>query len=92
MGASTRQIMFYIILPEARSGIIHAITVTTITLVNYSAMAGTVGAGGLGTLAINHGYQRFNAGLMFATVVVLIIMVQVIQMLGDYLAQHCSYR
>ena len=51
-------------------------------------MAGTVGAGGLGTLAINYGYQRFNAGIMLATVVVLIIMVQLIQMLGDFLAKH----
>ncbi len=91
MGANTRQIICYILLPEATAGIIHAITVTAITLINYSAMAGTVGAGGLGTLAINHGYQRFNAGVMISTVVVLIIMVQIIQMLGDYLAKRCSH-
>ena len=90
MGANTRQIIFYILLPEARAGIIHAITITTITLINYSAMAGTVGAGGLGTLAINHGYQRFDASIMIATVIVLIIMVQLIQMLGDYLAHRVS--
>jgi D-methionine transport system permease protein len=71
MGASTRHIILYILLPEAKPGIIHAITVTAITLINYSAMAGTVGAGGLGTLAINHGYQRFDAGVMISTVVVL---------------------
>ncbi|KTD32309.1 DL-methionine transporter subunit, membrane component protein of ABC superfamily protein [Legionella moravica] len=88
MGASTRQIIQHILLPEARSGLIHAITVTAITLVNYSAMAGTVGAGGLGTLAINYGYQRFNAGIMIATVVVLIILVQLMQMGGDYLAKR----
>lgn len=86
MGASTRQIILHILLPEAKPGLIQAITITAIALVNYSAMAGTVGAGGLGTLAINHGYQRFDAGVMIATVVVLIIMVQAIQMLGDYLA------
>lgn len=91
MGASTRQIIFYILLPEARAGIIHAITVTAITLINYSAMAGTVGAGGLGTLAINHGYQRFDAGIMISTVIVLIVMVQLLQMLGDYLAQRFSH-
>lgn len=91
MGASTRQIMMYILLPEAKSGIIHAITVTAITLINYSAMAGTVGAGGLGTLAINHGYQRFDPGLMLATVIVLIILVQLIQMFGDYCAKRCSF-
>lgn len=90
MGANTRQIICYILLPEAKSGLIHAITVTMITLINYSAMAGTVGAGGLGTLAINHGYQRFNAGIMVATVVILIIIVQLIQMLGDYLIQRVS--
>lgn len=88
MGASTKQIILYILLPEAKSGLIHAITVTAITLVNYSAMAGTVGAGGLGTLAINYGYQRFDAGIMISTVIVLIVMVQMMQMLGDYLAKR----
>ncbi|HRD70126.1 MAG TPA: methionine ABC transporter permease [Legionella sp.] len=88
MGASTSQIIRHILLPEARPGLIHAITVTAITLVNYSAMAGTVGAGGLGTLAINHGYQRFDASVMIATVIILILMVQLIQMAGDYLAKH----
>ena len=88
MGASSRQIIFHILLPEAKPGLIHAVTVTAITLVNYSAMAGTVGAGGLGTLAINYGYQRFDAGVMIATVIVLIVMVQMIQMLGDGLAKR----
>ena len=88
MGASSRQIIMHILLPEAKPALIHAITVTAITLVNYSAMAGTVGAGGLGTLAINYGYQRFNAEIMIATVVVLIIMVQLIQMAGDCLARR----
>lgn len=88
MGANTRQIIYHILLPEARSGLIHAITVTAITLINYSAMAGTVGAGGLGTLAINYGYQRFNAEIMFLTVLVLIGLVQIIQWLGDLLAKR----
>ncbi|CEG57376.1 methionine ABC transporter permease [Legionella fallonii] len=88
MGASTRQIILHILLPEAKPGLIHAITVTAITLVNYSAMAGTVGAGGLGTLAINYGYQRFDAMIMILTVIVLIAMVQLIQMLGDHLAKR----
>lgn len=91
MGATTRQIIYHILLPEARPGLIHAITVTAITLVNYSAMAGTVGAGGLGTLAINYGYQRFNAGIMLSTVIVLIVLVQVMQMIGDYLAKRFSH-
>lgn len=91
MGANTRQIILHIILPEAQSGLIHSITVTAITLINYSAMAGAVGAGGLGTLAINYGYQRFNAGIMIATVIVLIILVQLIQMVGDYLAKRSRH-
>ncbi|HAU9850519.1 TPA: ABC transporter permease [Legionella pneumophila] len=91
MGANTRQIILHIILREAQSGLIHSITVTAITLINYSAMAGAVGAGGLGTLAINYGYQRFNAGIMIATVIVLIILVQLIQMVGDYLAKRCTH-
>ncbi|HAU1888424.1 TPA: ABC transporter permease [Legionella pneumophila] len=91
MGANTRQIILHIILPEAQSGLIHSITVIAITLINYSAMAGAVGAGGLGTLAINYGYQRFNAGIMIATVIVLIILVQLIQMVGDYLAKRCTH-
>lgn len=88
MGANTRQIIQYILLPEAKSGLIHAITVTAITLINYSAMAGAVGAGGLGTLAINYGYQRFNTEIMVSTVVILVILVQFIQMIGDYLAKR----
>lgn len=88
MGANTKQIIVHILLPEARSALIHATTLTAITLVNYSAMAGVVGAGGLGTLAINYGYQRFDAGVMLLTVVILIIMVQAIQSLGDYFAKR----
>ncbi|MCE0723318.1 MULTISPECIES: methionine ABC transporter permease [Legionella] len=88
MGANTQQIILHILLPEAKPALIHAITVTAITLVNYSAMAGTVGAGGLGTLAINYGYQRFDAGVMISTVIILIVMVQLMQMAGDYLAKR----
>jgi D-methionine transport system permease protein len=88
MGAHTRQIILHILLPEAKPALIHAITVTAITLVNYSAMAGTVGAGGLGTLAINYGYQRFNPSIMLATVLILIVLVQLTQMAGDYLAKR----
>ena len=88
MGASTQQIIRYILVPEAKPALIQAITVTAIALVNYSAMAGTVGAGGLGTLAINYGYQRFDPIVMLSTVVVLIIMVQLIQMCGDALTKR----
>lgn len=88
LGASNGQIIRNILLPEAKPALIQAITVTAIALVNYSAMAGTVGAGGLGTLAINYGYQRFDAAVMLTTVIVLIMMVQLIQFTGDKLAQR----
>ncbi len=88
IGTSVWQMFSYILLPEARPALIHAVTVTAITLVNYSAMAGTVGGGGLGDLAIRYGYQRFNPLVMVATVAVLIILVQLLQMGGDRLAKH----
>lgn len=88
MGASTYQMIYQILLPEALPGFIQAVTVTAITLVNYSAMAGTVGGGGLGDLAIRYGYQRFNPGIMVATVILLILMVQLLQMAGDRLSSR----
>lgn len=87
MGANTWQMIRYILLPEALSPLIQATTVTAITLVNYSAMAGTVGGGGLGDLAIRYGYQRFNVSIMIATIVFLILIVQGVQILGDRLAR-----
>ena len=90
MGASTRQIIFRALLPEARPGIIAAITVTAITLVSYTAMAGVVGAGGLGDLAIRFGYQRFQTDVMLVTVVLMLLLVQLLQSLGDRLVQHYS--
>ncbi len=90
MGATTRQIIFSALLPEARPGIIAAITVTAITLVSYTAMAGVVGAGGLGDLAIRFGYQRFQTDVMVVTVVLLLVLVQVLQSVGDKLVTHFS--
>ena len=90
MGATTRQIIFSALLPEARPGIIAAITVTAITLVSYTAMAGVVGAGGLGDLAIRFGYQRFQTDVMVVTVVLLLVLVQVLQSVGDKLVVHFS--
>ncbi|NKB47041.1 MAG: methionine ABC transporter permease MetI [Legionellales bacterium] len=91
MGASALQIIRYILLPEALSGIINGITVTVITLVSYSAMAGVVGGGGLGDLAIRYGYQRFDAMVMLTTIVILIVIVQLMQMFGDYLAKRVNH-
>lgn len=90
MGASTRQIIWNALLPEARPDIIAAITVTAITLVSYTAMAGVVGAGGLGDLAIRFGYQRFQTDVMVVTVVMLLILVQILQTVGDKLVVHFS--
>lgn len=90
MGATTKQIIISALLPEARPGILAAITVTAITLVSYTAMAGVVGAGGLGDLAIRFGYQRFQTDVMVVTVVLLLVLVQVLQMVGDRLVVHYS--
>ncbi len=90
MGATTKQIILNALLPEARPGIYAAITVTAITLVSYTAMAGVVGAGGLGDLAIRFGYQRFQTDVMIVTVVLLLVLVQVLQMVGDKLVVHFS--
>lgn len=90
MGASTRQIIVSALLPEARPGIIAAVTVTAITLVSYTAMAGVVGAGGLGDLAIRFGYQRFQTDVMVVTVVLLLVLVQILQSVGDRLVVHFS--
>lgn len=85
MGATPRQTVFYALLPEATTGIISAVVVTAITLIGYTAMSGVVGGGGLGDIAIRYGYQRYQVEVMLITVVILVLMVQVIQMLGDRL-------
>jgi D-methionine transport system permease protein len=87
-GATTWQIIRHILLPEVMPGIIASITVTAITLVSYTAMAGTVGGGGLGDLAIRYGYQRFQTNVMILTVVLLVVLVQLIQFIGDKLVNR----
>lgn len=91
MGANTWQMIRHLLFPEAFPALIHAVTITAITLVNYSAMAGTVGGGGLGDLAIRYGYQRFNVSVMLATVFILVLIVQLLQMGGDRLARRFSH-
>lgn len=92
MGATPVQIMTRFLLPEALPGIINGLTVTVVALVSYSAMAGAVGGGGLGDLGIRYGYQRFDVAVMVATVVVLIVLVQLLQWLGDYAARKFNKR
>jgi len=92
MGATTRQIVTGALIPEALPGIISAATVTAVALVSFTAMAGVVGAGGLGDLAIRFGYQRFQTDVMVVTVALLVILVQFIQFAGDRLARHFTRR
>lgn len=92
MGAKPMQIIKKVLLPEALPGIINAVTITLVTLVGYSAMAGTVGGGGLGDVGIRYGYQRFDATVMMITIVILVILVQMIQSLGDHLVKRVDHR
>jgi D-methionine transport system permease protein len=92
MGATPQQIVTKVLLPEALPGIINAITITLVTLVSYSAMAGTVGGGGLGDVGIRYGYQRFDGTVMMITVVMLVILVQLIQSIGDHLVKRVDHR
>ena len=84
-GASDFQIIFKVMLKEAVPSIVSGLTLTIISIIGYSAMAGTVGGGGLGYLAVSYGYQRFQKDVMIITVIILIIIVQALQMLGNYL-------
>ena len=82
MGASSMQIIWKVMLPEARPSLIVGSAIATTTILGYSAMAGFVGGGGLGTIAINYGYYRYQNDIMFVTVVLLVIIVQVLQGIG----------
>ncbi len=92
LGASPFQIIMKVLLPEAMSGIILGLTITIINLIGYSAMAGAIGGGGLGDLAIRYGYQRFRGDIMLMTVIILVIMVQLVQSCGDNLAHRLNKR
>ena len=87
MGADTKTIIFKVMIPETLPHLIHGITVTVISLIGFSAMAGSIGAGGLGDLAIRFGYQRFKTDIMIYSVIVIIVLVQILQSIGNYLAK-----
>ena len=87
MGASPMQIIFRFILPEARSSLILNLTTATISLIGATAMAGAVGAGGIGDLAISYGYQRFDTSVVILTVIVLLLLVQFVQTFGEWLSR-----
>lgn len=84
MGATKWQIITRVLLPEAMPGLVRGVTITLIVLIGYSAMAGVIGGGGLGSLAYQYGYQRFDTEVMVITVLELIVMVQLIQWAGDF--------
>ncbi len=92
LGATTYQIVTHVLLPESLPALIRGMTLTIIALIGYSTMAGAVGGGGLGELAINYGYQRFNMLVTLETVIVLIVLVQLIQYLGDRLAMKRRFK
>lgn len=92
MGATTWQIIYKVLVPEAFAGIVAGLTITFVSLVGYSAMAGAIGGGGLGDLGIRYGYQRFLPEVMLAVVLILIIFVQLVQTLGDILVRRLSHR
>lgn len=92
MGASPLQIIFTVLIPEALGPLILGLTFVTISLIDFSAVAGTVGGGGLGHIAITYGYQRFDASVMIVTVIILIILVQLAQWLGNTLSKKILRR
>ncbi|MUJ30060.1 methionine ABC transporter permease MetI [Aliivibrio fischeri] len=92
MGATPLQIITKVLLPEALPTILNSVTITLVTLVSYSAMAGTVGGGGLGDVAIRYGFHRYDLTIMAVTVVMLIVLVQIIQSVGDALVKKVDHR
>ncbi|EGV9615022.1 ABC transporter permease, partial [Vibrio parahaemolyticus] len=92
MGATPTQIITKVLLPEAMPTIVNSVTITLVTLVSYSAMAGTVGGGGLGDVAIRYGFHRYDITIMAVTVVMLIVLVQIIQSIGDAVVRRVDHR
>ncbi|ATO32827.1 methionine ABC transporter permease [Dickeya dianthicola] len=91
-GASPLRIICTVLLPEARAGLLRGLTITLVSLIGYSAMAGIVGGGGVGDLAIRFGYYRYETQVMVMTVIALVILVQIVQTLGDWLAKRADKR
>ena len=92
MGATPWQVIRTALIPEAMPGIVAGLTITLVSLIGHSAMAGAVGGGGLGDLGIRYGYQRFLPDVMALVVIVLIVLVQIVQSAGDRLVRHLSHR
>ncbi|KFX07595.1 methionine ABC transporter permease [Pectobacterium betavasculorum] len=91
-GASPTRIIATVLLPEALAGLLRGLTITLVSLIGYSAMAGIVGGGGVGDLAIRFGYYRYETEVMVVTVIALVVLVQVVQTLGDMLSRRANKR
>ncbi len=92
MGSSKMQSVTKVLIPEAMPGLVAGITTTVVTIIGYSAMAGLVGGGGLGRLAYNYGFQRFSPDVMVITVILIVILVQGVQWLGDRISRAVDHR
>ena len=92
MGCNRKQILWHVLLPEALPGIIAGFTVTIVTMISSSAIAGAIGAGGLGDIAYRYGYQRFDMQVMLAVILVLIVLVMLVQTIGDNIAKQLDKR
>ncbi|MRG29548.1 methionine ABC transporter permease [Laceyella tengchongensis] len=92
MGASRLNIIWKVLLPEAMPAIVSGLTVTCVSLISFSAMAGIVGGGGLGDAAFRYGFQSFNDGMLYICGLLLVVMVQIIQMVGDWLVRRLDKR
>jgi D-methionine transport system permease protein len=92
IGCNRKQIVWHVLLPEAFSGIIAGFTVTLVTMINSSAIAGAIGAGGLGDIAYRYGYQRFDMQIMLAVILVLVVLVMFVQAVGDTFSAHLDKR
>jgi D-methionine transport system permease protein len=92
MGSTRMQVINKVMLPESLPALVAAATTTVVTLVGYSAMAGLVGGGGLGKLAYNYGFQRFDVTVMIVTIVLIIVLVQVIQLTGERISRSLDHR
>jgi len=92
MGASPYQIVFKVMIPESYPSLVNGSVITTTTILGYSAMAGVIGGGGLGDLAIRYGYHRYQTGIMLITILILIILVQIIQILGTFWSKKINHK
>jgi D-methionine transport system permease protein len=92
MGCNRKQILWHVLLPEALPGIVAGFTVTIVTMISSSAIAGAIGAGGFGDIAYRYGYQRFDMQVMLAVILVLIVLVMLVQVTGDNIAKQLDKR